>query len=197
MVRSLSATEERFPLAAAFTISRGSKTEAAVITCTISQDGHSGRGECVPYTRYGETVESVREDIEAMRGKIAGGLSRQELLVAMKPGAARNAIDCALWDLEAKASGISTASRLGWAAPRPLETAFTISLDAPEAMAAQTRLHAGRCSRSRWGRLTTSAASRRWRRQLRKAASSLTPMRAGAMTISPAISMSPPAAASR
>lgn len=144
MVRTLSVEAERFALAAAFTISRGSKTEAAVLTCTIGQDGNAGRGECVPYARYGETVDSVRDAIEAMRGDIARGMSRQELLAAMKPGAARNALDCALWDLEAKAEGVAVAARIGAASPRPLETAYTIPLGEPEAMAAQARLHAGR-----------------------------------------------------
>ena len=144
MVRTLSVSAERFPLAAAFTISRGSKTEAAVLTCTIGQGGNAGRGECVPYGRYGETMESVRDEIEAMRGAIVGGLSRQELLAAMKPGAARNALDCAMWDLEAKATGIRVAARIGAAAPRPLTTAYTIPLGEPEAMAAQAALHAGR-----------------------------------------------------
>lgn len=144
MTRSVSVTEERFPLAAAFKISRGSKIEAAVIVCTIMANGHMGRGECVPYAHYGETVESVRDEIEAMRNMIAGGISRQELLETMKSGAARNAIDCALWDLEAKSSGISVATRLGTTVPGPLETAYTISLDEPEAMAAQARQHADR-----------------------------------------------------
>ena len=144
MVRTLSLSAERFALAAAFTISRGSKTEAAVLTCTIGQDGNAGRGECVPYARYGETMESVQGEIEAMREAIAGGLSRQALLAAMKPGAARNALDCALWDLEAKATGIPVAARIGTASPRPLVTAYTIPLGEPEAMAAQARLHAGR-----------------------------------------------------
>ena len=144
MVRTLSVSAERFPLAAAFTISRGSKTEAAVLTCTIGRDGNAGRGECVPYGRYGETMESVRDEIEAMRGAIVAGLSRQELLAAMKPGAARNALDCALWDLEAKATGIRVAQRIGAASPRPLTTAYTIPLGEPDAMAAQAGLHAGR-----------------------------------------------------
>lgn len=144
MKRILSVTEERFALAAAFTISRGSRTEAAVLTCVIGQDGHVGRGECVPYARYGETIESVRDEIKRMSSEIANGMSRHQLLAAMKPGAARNAIDCALWDLEAKLSGIRAYTHLGAAAPQPLQTAYTISLDEPEAMATQARLHAGR-----------------------------------------------------
>ncbi len=144
MVRTLSVETGRFPLAAAFTISRGSKTEAAVLTCTVRDGENAGRGECVPYARYGETIDGVRDDIEAVRERIEGGISRQELLVAMKPGAARNAVDCALWDLEAKASKVPVWQRIGSGAPRPLETAYTITLGEPEAMAAQARANAAR-----------------------------------------------------
>jgi L-alanine-DL-glutamate epimerase-like enolase superfamily enzyme len=102
MARVISVEAERFPIAGTFTISRGSKTEAEVITCTISQDAHRGRGECVPYKRYGETMDGVHGAIEAMRERIAGGIDRTALLDAMPAGAARNAVDCALWDLEAR-----------------------------------------------------------------------------------------------
>src|SRR3954451_8251951 len=101
MARVISVEAERFPIAGTFTISRGSKTEAEVITCTIRQNGHVGRGECVPYKRYGETMDGVSGAIAAMRDRIAGGMDRAALLDAMPAGAARNAIDCALWDLEA------------------------------------------------------------------------------------------------
>lgn len=144
MGRTLSVAEERFPLAAAFTISRGSKTEATVLTCTVSDGDNAGRGECVPYARYGETPDSVRAGIEAMREPIAGGIDRAGLIAAMKPGAARNALDCALWDLEAKAGGGSVAGRLSSLSPRPLETAYTITLGTAEAMAAQARTQAAR-----------------------------------------------------
>ncbi|QND64372.1 dipeptide epimerase [Mesorhizobium loti] len=144
MARVISVESERFPIAGTFTISRGSKTEAEVISCTISESGHAGRGECVPYKRYGETMDGVREAIEAMRGRIAGGTSRTALLDAMPAGAARNAIDCALWDLEAKISGTSVADAIGAAPLRALETAYTLSLGEPEAMAAQARANAAR-----------------------------------------------------
>ncbi|MEX4007912.1 N-acetyl-D-Glu racemase DgcA [Neoaquamicrobium sediminum] len=144
MKRDLFVEAERFPLAAAFTISRGSKTEAAVVTCTISEGNNAGRGECVPYARYGETIESVLGQIEAMRGAIAGGMSREELKAKMKAGAARNAIDCALWDLEAKSDGKRAHERLSATAPEALTTAYTISLGEPDAMAAQARKHAHR-----------------------------------------------------
>ncbi|MEI9412849.1 N-acetyl-D-Glu racemase DgcA [Mesorhizobium salmacidum] len=144
MARVISVEAERFPIAGTFTISRGSKTEAEVITCTISQGGHSGRGECVPYTRYGETMEGVRDAIEAMRDRIVSGMDRTALLDAMPAGAGRNAIDCALWDLEAKISGNPVANAI-WPAPlHQLETAYTLSLGEPEAMAAQARANAGR-----------------------------------------------------
>ncbi|MBZ9794552.1 N-acetyl-D-Glu racemase DgcA [Mesorhizobium sp. ES1-4] len=144
MARVISVEAERFPIAGTFTISRGSKTEAEVITCTISQGGHSGRGECVPYRRYGETLDGVRDAIEAMSERVAGGMDRTTLLGAMPAGAARNAIDCALWDLEAKISGNPVANAI-WPAPlHRLETAYTLSLGEPEAMAAQARANAGR-----------------------------------------------------
>ena len=105
MRRVLSVAAERFPIAGTFTISRGSKTEAEVIACAVSQDGHTGRGECVPYRRYGETMESVAAAIESVRAAIEDGCDRDALLGLLPAGAARNALDCALWDLEAKLSG--------------------------------------------------------------------------------------------
>ncbi|ARP65868.1 dipeptide epimerase [Mesorhizobium sp. WSM1497] len=144
MARVISVEAERFPIAGTFTISRGSKTEAEVISCTISDGGHFGRGECVPYKRYGETIKGVREAIDAMRGRIADGISRSALLDAMPAGAARNAIDCALWDLEAKLSGTSVAVAIGAVPLQALETAYTLSLGEPEAMAAQARANAAR-----------------------------------------------------
>ncbi|AMX92769.1 MULTISPECIES: N-acetyl-D-Glu racemase DgcA [Mesorhizobium] len=144
MARVISVEAERFPIAGTFTISRGSKTEAEVISCTISDGGHFGRGECVPYKRYGETIEGVREAIDAMRGRIADGISRSALLDAMPAGAARNALDCALWDLEAKLSGTSVAVAIGAVPLQALETAYTLSLGEPEAMAAQARANAAR-----------------------------------------------------
>jgi L-alanine-DL-glutamate epimerase-like enolase superfamily enzyme len=137
MPRVLSVNAERFPIAGTFTISRGSKTEAEVITCTISDGTFVGHGECVPYKRYGETVEGVHAAIEAIAPKIASGLDRQTLMAAMPAGAARNAVDCALWDLEAKMSGTPVWQLLSDTAPKALETAYTLSLGTPEAMAAQ------------------------------------------------------------
>ncbi|MBB2755412.1 UNVERIFIED_ORG: L-alanine-DL-glutamate epimerase-like enolase superfamily enzyme [Rhizobium aethiopicum] len=144
MPRTLDIQMNSFPIAGTFTIARGAKTAADVITCTLAEDGALGLGECVPYRRYGETMESVFAQIEAARPLIEAGLSRRDLLSAMPPGAARNAVDCALWDLEAKRTGQSVAARLGLADPKPLTTAYTISLGEPEVMAAKAREHAGR-----------------------------------------------------
>ncbi|EJB08421.1 enolase superfamily enzyme related to L-alanine-DL-glutamate epimerase, partial [Rhizobium leguminosarum bv. trifolii WSM597] len=144
MPRTLNIQMNSFPIAGAFTISRGAKTEAEVITCTLAEDGARGLGECVPYRRYGETMESVFAQIEATRPLVEAGISRRDLLSAMPPGAARNAVDCALWDLEAKQTGETVAARLGLADLKPLTTAYTISLGEPEVMAAKAREHAGR-----------------------------------------------------
>jgi L-alanine-DL-glutamate epimerase-like enolase superfamily enzyme len=127
---------ERWPIAGAFAISRGTKTEAAVVTVRLADGRHCGRGECVPYPRYGETVEQVVAAIEALRGELRRGLDRLALQRALPPGAARNALDCAFWDLEAKRSGQPVHRLAGLAPPAPRITAYTISLDAPEAMAA-------------------------------------------------------------
>ena len=144
MPRNLDIQMNSFPIAGTFTISRGAKTSAEVITCTLTESGAKGWGECVPYRRYGETTESVMAQIEAARPLIEDGISRAALLHAMPPGAARNAVDCALWDLEAKLSGRSVADRLDLRKLKPLTTAYTISLGEPDVMAAQAREHAQR-----------------------------------------------------
>lgn len=144
MGRDLFVEAERFPIAGSFTISRGTKTEAAVVTCTIRDADNVGRGECVPYARYGETLGGVQAAIEAMRPRIAEGLGRSQLQKEMKAGAARNAIDCALWDLEAKITGQRVADRIGADAPKNLTTAYTISLAEPEQMAQQARAQSSR-----------------------------------------------------
>ncbi|MGN6467044.1 MAG: N-acetyl-D-Glu racemase DgcA [Rhizobiaceae bacterium] len=143
-MRSVEIRSERFPLARAFTISRGSKTEAEVVVCTIREGSHAGHGECVPYARYGETMDSVRSAIEGIRDRITAGMDRQALLGAMPAGAARNAVDCALWDLEAKLSGRPAHLSAGEVAMRPLTTAVTISLGSPEEMAAEAHTRADR-----------------------------------------------------
>src|SRR5712671_1127777 len=136
--RQLVARVERWPIAGSFTISRGAKTEAVTVVAEVSHGGHTGRGECVPYSRYGETPEATLAVLEAMREPVSDGLDRRRLQTAMPPGAARNALDCALLDLEAKTSGRRAWSLLGRPAPRPCMTAYTISLASPEAMAAAT-----------------------------------------------------------
>jgi L-alanine-DL-glutamate epimerase-like enolase superfamily enzyme len=135
---------ERWPIAGAFIISRGAKTEAVTVVAEVSQGGHTGRGECVPYPRYGETPEATLAAILSMQEALRNGLGRQALQGALPAGAARNALDCALLDLEAKASGQRAWELLGRPAPRACTTAFTISLDTPEAMAAATAKAANR-----------------------------------------------------
>jgi len=131
----LSVRIERWPLAGAFTISRGSKTEAYVVVAELSDGTHRGRGESVPYRRYGETADRIVAAIEAMRPVLRQGLDRSALQHAMRPGAARNALDCAYWDVNAKAAGRRAHEVAGMAAPVPLTTAYTISLGTPAAMA--------------------------------------------------------------
>jgi len=132
---SLSVRIERWPIAGSFAISRGAKTEAVVVVAELFDGRHRGRGECVPYARYGETVDAVAAAIEAMGAAIANGLDREALQAAMPAGAARNALDCAFWDLAAKRAARPVHKLAGLAAPAPLTTAYTISLAAPDAMA--------------------------------------------------------------
>ena len=147
---SLSVRIERWPIAGAFTISRGAKTEAVVVVAELTDGVHRGRGECVPYARYGETVEGVAAAIEAMRRRDrATDSTASGLQAAMPAGAARNALDCAFWDLAAKRAERPVHELAGFAAPKPLTTAYTISLAAPDAMAAGRRQ--GRRSRAAQG----------------------------------------------
>jgi L-alanine-DL-glutamate epimerase-like enolase superfamily enzyme len=141
---SLRVSVERWPIRGSFAISRGAKTEAVVVVAELGDGKAIGRGECVPYARYGETVETVTAAIEALRPRLAAGLTRAELQAVMPAGAARNAVDCAFWDLEAKRSGRTAHDLAGLPAPGPLTTAYTISLGTPEAMAAAAREVAGR-----------------------------------------------------
>lgn len=140
----LSAKIERWPLANPFTISRGSKTEAVVVTVELRDAGHRGRGECVPYARYGESPERVVAAIEALRQALRQGLDRAALQAAMPAGAARNALDCAFWDIAAKQAGRRAHELAGLGAPKPLVTAYTISLAAPTAMAQAAAKASGR-----------------------------------------------------
>lgn len=134
-MRKVTFAHERWPIVGSFTISRGSKTHADVITVALEEDGHVGRGECVPYGRYNETVEATLSALEAARPAIEAGLTRAEVAAHVAPLSGRNALDCALWDLEAK-RGDTTVWRLaGLAEPKAIVTAYTLSLDTPENMA--------------------------------------------------------------
>ncbi|WP_420243438.1 N-acetyl-D-Glu racemase DgcA [Roseiterribacter gracilis] len=130
---------ERFPLRQVFRIARGAKTEAPVVVAELTQNGVRGRGECGPNARYGETVESVAATIESVRGAVEAGLDRTGLQALLKPGAARNALDCAFWDLEAKQAGKPAWQLAGLATPKPVHTVLTISLDDPDKMEAAAR----------------------------------------------------------
>ena len=143
-VRTLEARHERFKVRGTFTIARGSRTHADVVLVEIREGAALGRGEGVPYPRYGETVESVLAQIERVRELIESGGSRAELAKVLPPGAARNALDCALWDLEAKLARKPVWRLAGIQAPKALLTAFTLSLGSPEAMAEAARQAADR-----------------------------------------------------
>lgn len=134
MTRTLHIAVKRFALAKPFTISRGSRTEAAIIEVTLQQGHVVGRGECVPYARYNETLESVTAQVESIRPQLEAGLDRAALQNALPAGAARNAVDCALWDFDAKKSNVPAHILAGLDRLSPATTAFTISLGAPEAM---------------------------------------------------------------
>lgn len=136
----LTITEDRFALAEVFTIARGSRTHADVLTVEVTRDGVIGRGECVPYARYSESMASVRAQIEGL----AEGIDRAALQTALPAGAARNAMDCALWDWEAKRAGKRVWQLAELSAPGPMITAFTLSLETPEKMEQAARKHAHR-----------------------------------------------------
>lgn len=138
MLRNLHASIESWPLATPFRISRGLKTVAEVVTVELGEAGVSGWGEATPYGRYGETAESVRRQIIDVAPQVADGISRAALAELLPPGAARNAIDCAMWDLEARRvdADRTGAGEIDAAGPAPLVSAITLSLDRPSAMAA-------------------------------------------------------------
>jgi L-alanine-DL-glutamate epimerase-like enolase superfamily enzyme len=136
---------EHWPLAAPFKISRGAKTQASIITVELTASGITGRGECCPYPRYGETVAAIKAELDNFdptkisASDFAG--ARHALQHVLAPGSARNALDCALWDLEAKTTGTPVWRLVGLPTPAPAATCFTISLDTPEAMATEARRH--------------------------------------------------------
>ncbi|WP_417685967.1 N-acetyl-D-Glu racemase DgcA [Roseibium sp.] len=136
MMRSVEIETQRFRIAGeGFAISRGRRTHAEVVKVVLTEGGARGQGECVPYARYGESVESVSEQIRLIQQAIEQGLDRKGLLEAMPAGAARNAVDCALWDLEAKKAGKGAAKLAGLPSLTPVTTAYTLSVDTPEKMA--------------------------------------------------------------
>jgi len=137
---TITVTRDVFQLAQVFTIARGSRTEAQVLTVHVERGSHNGWGECVPYARYGETLDSVAAQITDLPSNI----SRADLQDALPPGAARNALDCALWDLEAKQAGMRVWDLAGLPAPGPEITAYTLSLDTPDKMREQAAANAHR-----------------------------------------------------
>jgi L-Ala-D/L-Glu epimerase len=144
MRTALTVERESWPIAGNFTISRGSKTIAEVVTVTLERDGFSGRGECVPYGRYNETVDGVVAALENVRAEIERGLPRDDVPKLLAPKAARNALDCALWDLEAKRAGKPVWQLAGLPEPKPIVTAYTLSLDTPQAMGEAAAKASGR-----------------------------------------------------
>lgn len=143
-VTHLSVREDVFPIAGTFTISRGSRTESRVVTVELTRNGVTGWAECYPYARYDETVASVIGQIEGLREDLASGLDRAGLQQALTPGAARNGLDCAFWDLEAKLAGARVSELAGMPEPRPLITAYTLSLADPQEMRAKAAENAHR-----------------------------------------------------
>jgi L-alanine-DL-glutamate epimerase-like enolase superfamily enzyme len=143
-VRRLTVRHESFPIAGSFTISRGTKTAADVVLVELHDEQHCGRGECVPYARYGESIDGVIAAIESIRSELERGLSRADLQNTLPAGAARNAVDCALWDLDAKNAGKRVWELAGIDTPCTEVTAYTLSLDSPDAMQRAAQQHADR-----------------------------------------------------
>ena len=143
-MRRLSVREERWSIAGAFVIARGAKTEARVLVAEITDGPHCGRGESTPYPRYGESVEGCLAEVERMRPAIEAGADRAALQKALPPGAARNALDCALWDLEAKMAGERAWTLAGLARLESVQTCYTLSLAPAPEMAEAARAAAAR-----------------------------------------------------
>lgn len=135
MLPELTVEAVRWPLAAPFRISRGVKEAADVVVVTVHDGTRSGRGEAVPYARYGETTTSVIEQVELARSAVAARLDRRQLQDLLPPGAARNALDCALWDLESQRHRTPVSTLLGRTPLPAVASAQTVSLDTPERMA--------------------------------------------------------------
>lgn len=139
--RTLEVLQQSWPIAGSFTISRGSKTHAEVILARIAEGGVTGRGECVPYARNGETIVEVTRLINSLRDPIEAGCTSKQLQTLLPAGAARNALDCALVDLEAKLMGVPARALFDLPEALPAATAYTISLGTPEEMAAAAKLN--------------------------------------------------------
>jgi L-alanine-DL-glutamate epimerase-like enolase superfamily enzyme len=144
MSRTLAAAQETWPIAGRFTIARASKTEARVVVVEIAEGAAQGRGECTPYERYGQTPESVLDQIEAVRPRVEAGCDQEALQGLLPPGSARCALDCALWDLQAKRIGVPVWRAAGLKRLDPVKTVYTLSLGAPEEMAEAARKAARR-----------------------------------------------------
>jgi len=143
-IRDVEAKQESWPIRGSFRISRGAKTTADIVVVRLTEKGLTGQGECVPYARYGESYRSVLDEISTVKEALRHGAGREDLLSLLSAGAARNAVDAALWDLEAKLTGRTVASLAGIAEPGPLVTAYTLSLDSPEKMGEAAKANANR-----------------------------------------------------
>ncbi len=143
MLRALTVRHCSFPLVAPFRIARGVKHAADVVLVELQQGGNSGRGESVPYARYGESVESVIAQLESVRAEVIAGMGREELQARLPAGAARNAMDSALWDLEARLTSVPVWAGLARPSPLPLTSAITIGIDTPQRMGEEAARLAG------------------------------------------------------
>ena len=135
---------EAWPLAGAFRISRGTRKVSDVLMVEVNDGNYVGRGECFPYARYGEDIDSVQKQLNSVRSEIEHGLDRQALLNILAPGAARNAVDCALWDLEAKRAGVRVWDLADLPAPEPVTTVYTLGVDEPAIMGERARENSDR-----------------------------------------------------
>ena len=135
---------EAWPLAGAFRISRGTRKVSDVLMVEVNDGNYVGRGECFPYARYGEDIDSVQKQLNSVRSEIEHGLDRQALLNVLAPGAARNAVDCALWDLEAKRAGVRVWDLADLPAPEPVTTVYTLGVDEPAIMGERARENSDR-----------------------------------------------------
>ncbi|WP_313396925.1 L-Ala-D/L-Glu epimerase [Atlantibacter hermannii] len=134
-MRSVKVYQKSWPLHSPFVISRGTRNEAVVVVVEIEQDGIKGVGECTPYPRYGESVESVMAQIMTVVEALESGATREQLQTLLPAGAARNAVDCALWDLDARIQGKPLSALTGVTLPEFVLTAQTVSIGTPEQMA--------------------------------------------------------------